>query len=241
VKWVKPRTRASIDPRTVINPEQARRLLAAVRQHSDRGARLVAFFACMYYAALRPEEVSDLRRGHLVSLPAGPAEFGEMRLTNATPHSGSQWTDSGKSRERRALKHRPDGDTRPVPIHPELVEILRYHLAEYPTGPDGRIFVGPRGGQATDRHYFQLYREARTAAFTAEEAASPLAAVPYALRHACVSTWLNAGVPAPQVAEWAGHSVDVLLRVYAKCIHGQQHHAMRRIWDATRPGGRAAE
>ncbi|GES22554.1 hypothetical protein Aple_054520 [Acrocarpospora pleiomorpha] len=59
--------------------------------------------------------------------------------------------------------------------------------------------------------------------------------VPYALRHAAVSTWLNAGVPAPQVAAWAGHSVDVLLRVYAKCIHGQEADAMRRIWDATRP------
>jgi hypothetical protein len=53
--------------------------------------------------------------------------------------------------------------------------------------------------------------------------------------HAAVSTWLNAGVPAPQVAEWAGHSVDVLLRVYAKCITGQQADAKRRIEEATRP------
>ena len=235
VKWVKRRTLATVDPRTVINPEQARRLLDAVRKHSERGQRLVAFFACMYYAALRPEEVSDLRREHLVSLPDAPAEFGEMRLTNAVPHSGGRWTDSGKSREHQALKHRPDGETRSVPIHPELVDILRHHLDAFPSGPDGRVFVGPRGGHATDRHYFRLYHEARAAAFTAKEAASPLAEVPYSLRHACVSTWLNAGVPAPQVAEWAGHSVDVLLRVYAKCIDGQQHQAMRRIWDATHP------
>ena len=50
-----------------------------------------------------------------------------------------------------------------------------------------------------------------------------------------MSTWLNAGVPAPQVAEWAGHSVDVLLRVYAKCISGQQAEAKRRIEEATQP------
>jgi hypothetical protein len=37
------------------------------------------------------------------------------------------------------------------------------------------------------------------------------------------------------VADWAGHSVDVLLRVYTKCISGQQHEAMRRIEEATRP------
>ena len=55
---------------------------------------------------------------------------------------------------------------------------------------------------------------------------------PYDLRHAAFSTWLNAGVPAAQVAEWAGHSVDVLLRVYVKCIAGQQGEAKRRIEDA---------
>ena len=33
VKWTKLRTLASVDPRTVINVEQARRLLAAVRLH----------------------------------------------------------------------------------------------------------------------------------------------------------------------------------------------------------------
>lgn len=35
--------------------------------------------------------------------------------------------------------------------------------------------------------------------------------------------------------EWAGHTVDVLLRVYAKCISGRQEAAKRRIFDATRP------
>jgi hypothetical protein len=32
-----------------------------------------------------------------------------------------------------------------------------------------------------------------------------------------------------QVAEWAGHSVHVLLKVYAKCIDGQDEAARRRI------------
>ena len=32
----------------------------------------------------------------------------------------------------------------------------------------------------------------------------------YDLRHAAVSLWLNAGVPAPTVARRAGHSVEVL-------------------------------
>ncbi|GAA4215595.1 tyrosine-type recombinase/integrase [Microbispora amethystogenes] len=233
VKWTKPRTLSTVDPRTVINIEQARRFLMAVRKDSRRGERMEAFFGCMYYAALRPEEAVDLRREHLVSLPDDG--WGEMRLTNAEPRAGSRWTNSGRPRERRALKHRAEGETRSVPIHPELVTLLRTHLKAYGTGPDGRVFIGPRGGIMTDRAYLKVFHDAREKAFSAAEAVSPLMAVPYALRHAAVSTWLNAGVPAPQVAEWAGHSVDVLLRVYAKCIHGQETEAMRRIWDATKP------
>jgi integrase len=41
------------------------------------------------------------------------------------------------------------------------------------------------------------------------------------LRHAAVSLWVNAGVPATEVARRAGHGVAVLLKVYANCIDGQ--------------------
>jgi len=44
-------------------------------------------------------------------------------------------------------------------------------------------------------------------------------------------------VPPAQVAEWAGHSVAVLLKVYAKCIDGQDQIAKRRIEDALRETG----
>jgi integrase len=233
VKWAKPRTLTTVDPRVVINSEQARRFLAAVEAHSERGKRMKAFFGCMYYAGLRPEEAVDLRLDNLVSLPEDPEQWGCMRLTSSEPRSGSRWTDSGKPRERRALKHRAEGDTRHVPIHPDLVLMLRDHLEAYGTGPGGRVFTGSRGGLMTDRAYLKVFHEARAAALTPEEAASPLLDVPYALRHAAVSTWLRtAGDPA-RVAEWAGHSVAVLLRVYAKCIHGMEDEVLRRIWHAT--------
>jgi integrase len=60
-------------------------------------------------------------------------------------------------------------------------------------------------------------------------AASPLARTPYDLRHAAVSTWLNGGVPATDVAEWAGHSVEVLLKIYAKCLDGGKEQLRRRV------------
>lgn len=43
---------------------------------------------------------------------------------------------------------------------------------------------------------------------------------PYDLRHAGVTWRLSAGVPAAQVAEWAGHSVEVLQRIYHRCMDG---------------------
>lgn len=81
---------------------------------------------------------------------------------------------------------------------------------------------------------YRVWRLALDQALTAQEIASPLARRPYDLRHACVSTWLNAGVPATQVAEWAGHSVHVLLRVYAKCVFGQGEQDRQRIEAALR-------
>jgi hypothetical protein len=35
-----------------------------------------------------------------------------------------------------------------------------------------------------------------------------------------------------QVAEWAGHSVEVLLRTYVRCLDGQHDIAKRRIVEA---------
>ncbi|MEQ4717656.1 hypothetical protein [Nonomuraea sp. B19D2] len=112
---------------------------------------------------------------------------------------------------------------------PPLVRILRAHLAAFDRGPHGRLFYGVKAGELPFITYRRAWKAARKAALTDKEFTSPLAARPYDLRHACVSMWLNAGVPAPQVAEWAGHSVDVLLRIYAKCIVGQDEAAKRRI------------
>jgi len=237
VTWSRPRKLKTVDPRCVVNADQARRLLDAAGDHSPRGRRLRAFFGCMYYAALRPEEVADLRSENIVILPQPDDEaWGEFTLTNSQPRSGSNWTDDGSVRQRQELKHRAKEETRAVPIHPELVKLLRDHLAEFGPGPGGRVFTLSTGKIVTDRAYLKVFHEARRTAFTEAEAASLIARRPYDLRHAAVSTWLRATADPAQVAEWAGHTVDVLMRVYAKCVAGQQDEAKRRILDATRPG-----
>ncbi|MFS2294079.1 MAG: tyrosine-type recombinase/integrase [Actinomadura sp.] len=243
LKWKPARTTGEVDRRRVVNHAQARALLAAVKDQQPSGDRLMPFFAVMYYAALRPEEAVNLRRPDITLPPLTqnpqtkemeePADaWGELHIRRAAPYAGRDWTDDGQLREERPLKHRADGESRIVPCPPELTRILRAHLAEFDEGPDGRVFYGVRGGELAPITYRRAWRKARNVALSAEEIASPLAERPYDLRHACVSTWLNAGVPAPQVAEWAGHSVEVLLKVYAKCIAGQDEAAKRRIADA---------
>lgn len=239
LKWTAPKVSSQVDRRSVVNPRQARALLEAVRAQQPSGARLVAFFAVMYYAGLRPEELINLRADD-VALPsqarldAKDDEWGELHLRSATPDVGSDWTDDGSQRERRQLKHRAEGDSRIVPVHPELTRILRNHLAEFGTAPDGHLFTGVRGGELPTITYRRAWIRARQTALTGSEQASPLARRPYDLRNACLSTWLNGGVYPTQVAEWAGHSVDVLLRIYAKCVVGQDELAKRRISEALR-------
>lgn len=229
IKWKPPRVVTTINRRTVVNPIQARTLLAAVRETQRSGPRLVAFFGLMYFAALRPEEAAELRK-HNLSLPE--VGWGELHLDQAAPHAGSGWTDDGRQRELRQLKNRARGEGRTVPCAPELTVLLHAHIVEFGTAVDGRLFTGERAPELPILTYMRAWRSARRLAFTESVAASPLAATPYALRHACVSTWLNGGVPAPQVAAWAGHSVEVLLKIYAKCIEGQDDLARQRVMEA---------
>ncbi|GJF05513.1 tyrosine-type recombinase/integrase [Pseudonocardia sp. D17] len=232
IKWRAPKITEAVNPRVVINHGQAQALLAAVRQLRS-GPPLVAFFAVMYYAALRPGEAVDLRKDAL-SLPK--SGWGELYLSTSAPSAGRSWSKTGTRREPRQLKHRGTEEVRIVPCPPALTTILRDHLDEHGTTPDGRLFRGVRGGPLSESLYGRLWAKARVEALTDEDTASPLARRPYDLRHAAVSTWLNGGVPAPQVAAWAGHSVDVLLRVYAKCIAGQDDIARRRIEEALGDG-----
>ena len=142
------------------------------------------------------------------------------------------WTDDGTARESRELKRRSVAEVRPVPITPELVELLRRHLDRYGVAPDGRLFRSGEGGPLQESTYRQVWARARDAALTGAQAASPLARRPYDLRHGAASLWLNAGVPPTEVARRLGHSVAVLLKVYASCVDGEQDAVNQRISDA---------
>ncbi len=228
IRWKSPKVAEAIDRRRVVNPRQAQALLEALAAQGPMGHHLEAFFGCIYYAGLRPSEAVMLTMDEL-QLPETDNEWGWMYLGDSAPSSGEAWNDSGARRERRQLKHRAAKDVRPVPVSSALVRLLRKHIAEYGITPDGRLFQGEGGGLLSDTVYGRAWEKAREASLTRAEAASPLAERSYDLRHARLSTWLNAGVAAAQVAEWAGNSVPVLLRVYAKCLTDSEQTALRRI------------
>jgi hypothetical protein len=180
----------------------------------------------MYYAALRPAEAANLP-GSALQLPA--EGWGEPFVPGSAPTTGAAWSDNGRRRDERGLKHRAREAVRVVPSPPPLAVLLRAHLDEFGTTSAGRLFGAVRSDGDLSDSVGRVWARARTAALSALEAASPLARRPYDLRHAAVSTWLNAGVPPTQVAKWAGHSIAVLLRVYAKCLAGQEDVARQRV------------
>ncbi|MBS2966013.1 tyrosine-type recombinase/integrase [Actinocrinis puniceicyclus] len=234
VKKRAPKSTESIDPAALPDRRRATALLAAVRKQSRSGPRLVAYFACIYYAAMRPSEVADLRVTDYFP-PARAGDWGEFRLRKSAPSVAAGWTDSGAGRRQsRQLKHRAENDFRTVPCHPHLAELIAEHIEQFGTGTDGRLFRGARGGPVPDSMVSLTWRQARKAGLSEADYDAGIAQRPYDLRHACVTGWLNAGVDPAQVAAWAGHSVTVLLRVYVGCIVGRDQIARKRIEAAFR-------
>ncbi|WP_406399684.1 tyrosine-type recombinase/integrase [Streptomyces uncialis] len=226
IDWTPPKTHDEVDFRYVPGPSQARALINGVKEQGVRGEHLAAFFGCIYYAGMRPAEVSALKDTDYVLPPEeDPDAWGELLLEESRPEVGAGWTDDGTSYETRGLKRRARRATRPVPAPPVLVRMLREHRKQFGTAPDGRLFRAAEDGRVRSTEYCELWAAARKKALGARDAETPLAEVPYSLRHAGVSLWIKAGVDPVEVARRAGHSVAVLFRFYAKILRGGQEHA----------------
>ena len=230
VRWHAPAAATAVNPATVARPAQVRAIL-------DHAARerpgLVAFFGCLYYAALRPEEAVALRREDLILPENG---HGRIILTAACPRTGTAWTGTGTPHEPRGLKHRHGGAIRVVPIPPVLARMLHRHLRQFGTAPDGRLFRGTRGGILSESVYGRAWHAARLAALGPELAVTALARRPYDLRHAALSLWLNATNAPAEVAARAGNSARVLHEVYLHCIDSQEDILSQRIEEALDKG-----
>ena len=167
--WQVPRSSAALNPAVAASPAQVSALLDTVARTRPE---LTAFFGCLYYAALRPEEAVALR---LADCDPPGSGWGMLLLAAATPRTAAAWTDSGTSYEQRGLKHRPDGAIRMVPVPPVLVAMLLAHVMAYGAAPDGRLFRGTRGGPLSGSVYGRAWQSARALALGPELAASGIA------------------------------------------------------------------
>jgi integrase len=97
------------------------------------------------------------------------------------------------------------------------------------TSKDGRLFTNERGGLVGSSTYWRVWRDAREYALPPNLQDSILGGRPYDLRHTCITTWLNAGVPVAEVARRVGNSPEVIHRVYEGCIYGQEEAMNKKI------------
>lgn len=103
------------------------------------------------------------------------------------------------------------------------------------TSEDGQLFRSERGNPIQPSTWWQVWGKVRRLALTPEQRATPLMRRPYDLRHSGITWRLNSGVPATEIAAWAGHSVEMLMRVYARCVAGWEDVWIARMDATLRP------
>lgn len=237
----------TVDPRSIGTPELIGTMLDACAGIGARqGRRFKAFYGAMFYAMMRPSEVAAL----LIAGCDLPKDgWGHLTFADASPSAGKAYTDNGSVHEDRGLKGKTKGrpsararrPARSVPVPPVYVRMLREHITEFGTGQDGRVFRSERGNRIMASTWWQVWVKVRAASLTPGQLATPLMQRPYDLRHSGVTWRLNAGVPAAQVADWAGHSVEVLTRVYVHCVAGLEDVWISRMDNALPDEGTGAD
>lgn len=207
VEWRTPTRDLTIDIATVPSMADVLALVDHVVGLDSAAARYGALFACVGLAGLRPSEAIGLRVGDL-DLPT--TGWGLARVRGAITEPGARFTATGERTEQKGLKHRAAGSVREVPLAPALVECLRTHVDRW---DDDLLFLNVHGQSMTTGSYNPVWKRARKSAWAdrSELATTTL----YELRHAAATMMLQAGVPPAEVARRLGHSIDMLLRVYA--------------------------
>ena len=203
--------------------------------HTCGPSRLVAFFGVMYFAGLHPDEAISLRKVNVAHhLGVWNKETRQWERAGLVRRLAGRWRRV--DRRRQSPRDTPAQDpgtrrqldgTRPSRANQRSANPHR----EFRDGTGRTIVHWDSRWRAAD-HHLPAGLDQGTANGPHPRVTSvttrPAAIRPPA-RIAC-----RRGVPATQVAECAGHSVDVLLRIYAKCLVGQDELAKRRISEALR-------
>ena len=208
-EWRVPSASIAVDVALVPSPDDVEDIVDCVAELPFGSARYAALFATIGMAGLRPSEASGLR---VVDLKLPGTGWGTAAVRGAITSPGTRYTADGTTFETKGLKQRPTDAVRDVPLPPSLVAHLTRHLAAWEP-VDGRIFANALGRPVTTSNYGPIWVRARGRLWPQGHPLSK--ARVYDLRHSAATMMLRAGVPAAEVARRLGHSVDVLMRVYA--------------------------
>lgn len=219
-----------VSPKEVCSRDQVRLLARAISLVGHGSGRYFALVYLLGFAGLRPSEAYHLRIRDL-HLPPPDKSWGVATVCGGTTTPGRRYTGTKEVWTDEATKTAVGTTTvRDVPLLPEVVMALRLHLELFRKGAhyDDRVFVNSRGKPIYPQNFERLFRSARERIF---KPTSLLYAktTPYSLRHSSVTNLMAARVPHAENARWHGHSVDVLLAVYAGFVSDDLNDAMQRV------------
>ncbi|MGP3769405.1 hypothetical protein ACTWJ8_01115 [Streptomyces sp. SDT5-1] len=152
-----------------------------------------------------------------------------LNLSGGVVIVGKGWTDDGAVHEVHSLKRRATTATRPVPIPPQFVRMLRAHFERLGTAPDGRLFRNLADNYVDAAAYGLMWARSRKYVLTRVELACGLAKRPYDLRRAGISFRLYSGGDLAECARREGQGIEVLSRHHAKFLDGVREQANRLI------------
>jgi integrase len=211
----------AVDIRRLPGPERMAQVIAAlptqVQPYAGRTWEVMS--AVGYYAGLRPSEVLYLRRQD-VHLPEPDPDDPDT--------VGWGWLEVEQADDGEDNAADPKTGRRVVPIPPHLVVVLQAFLEERPGPPETLLFRTKKGTRPSLDNWRRALRRACRAA-----GIDPLS--PYDLRHACATTWIQAGVPLGEAARRLGHSVQTLVARYIQALTGDETIANHRVEAALGP------
>jgi integrase len=223
IEWRTPAASIAVNVATVPSPHDVEDIVELVASLRSGGARYAALFAVVGMAGMRPSEAIGLR---VTDLELPHDGWGMAIVRGALTSPGTRYTADGAVVEIKGLKQRPVDAVRHVPLPPALVDRLRRHLAAREP-VDGRVFTNAIGRALTATGYGPVWIRARARLWPPGHALSK--ARVYDLRHSAATMMLRAGVPAAEVARRLGHSVDVLMRVYAGVFEDERDRSNELI------------
>lgn len=211
-KTTKQRTSSKVGLSQLPSPIEVRSILAAIPSHQPSSHTIELLIRSVYLAGWRPGEALGLDVSDL-SLPAGG--WGEANINTSRSNATSRWLDDATERT-GPPKARAPGDSRTVPLCPELVEDLRQHLGGRTSG---LVFLSRTGEPLSPSNVNRAWQRAKqTVLVQGHPHLDNHVCRVHDLRHLHATLSIRAGVGLPEISRRLGHSVETLVTVYADLL-----------------------